>query len=246
MSNKISFSPLECNLSGSALKVIAVLSMIADHCAYFFMNQSTWLYEAMRCFGRIAFPVFAFLIAEGFCHTHNRLRYFRTLLLFAIVSEVPWFMLNGNGGEHNVMFTLALGVVALGVLCKLNENKLLSLGIVALIASIATYYHTDYEWRGVCMIAVFYMFRQRDNLLECAAGTRNDYLIHLYFLCPVLQVAFAFPLMAHYGVMGAILACTTILLYNGERGFIKGCIAKYAFYAFYPVHLFVIWLLTAH
>ena len=57
--------------SGSALKVIAVLSMVADHCAYYLMEHSTLLYEVMRCFGRIAFPVFAFLIAEGFRHTRN-------------------------------------------------------------------------------------------------------------------------------------------------------------------------------
>ena len=63
-------------LSGSALKVIAVLSMVTDHCAYYLMEHGTLLYEGMRCFGRIAFPVFAFLIAEGFRHTRNRMKYF--------------------------------------------------------------------------------------------------------------------------------------------------------------------------
>lgn len=96
-------------LSGSALKVIALVSMLADHSAYYLLEHGTTLYEAMRCFGRIAFPVFAFLIAEGFAHTRNRLRYFQTLLVFAVVSEVPWFLLNGADGTHNVMFTLALG-----------------------------------------------------------------------------------------------------------------------------------------
>lgn len=70
-------------------------------------------YEVMRCLGRIAFPVFAFLIAEGFAHTRNRKRYFGLLLGFAVVSEIPWYLLNGADGTHNVMFTLALGVVAL-------------------------------------------------------------------------------------------------------------------------------------
>lgn len=103
-------------LSGSALKIIAVLSMVADHGAYYLMEHGTLLYEVMRCFGRIAFPVFAFLIAEGFRHTRNRMKYFLQLLGFAVVSEVPWYLLNGADGTHNVLFTLALGVMALASL----------------------------------------------------------------------------------------------------------------------------------
>lgn len=64
------------SLSGSALKVIALVSMVTDHCAYYLMEHGTLLYEVMRCFGRIAFPVFAFLIAEGFWHTRNQMKYF--------------------------------------------------------------------------------------------------------------------------------------------------------------------------
>ena len=93
-------------LSGSSLKIIAVISMVIDHCAYYLLEHGTVLYETMRCVGRIAFPVFAFLIAEGFSHTRNRQRYFLQLLAFAIISEIPWFLLNGTDGTHNVMFTL--------------------------------------------------------------------------------------------------------------------------------------------
>ena len=82
-------------LSGSALKVIAMISMVIDHVALYLMEQGTLLYETMRCIGRIAFPVFAFLIAEGFIHTRNRYRYFFTLLGFAVISEIPWYLLNG-------------------------------------------------------------------------------------------------------------------------------------------------------
>ena len=88
--------------------------MVTDHCAYYLMEHGTLLYEVMRCFGRIAFPVFAFLIAEGFRHTRNRMKYFLQLLGFAIVSEVPWYLLNGADGTHNVLFTLALGVIGTG------------------------------------------------------------------------------------------------------------------------------------
>ena len=111
-------------LSGSALKVIAMISMVIDHVALYLMEHGTVLYGTMRCIGRIAFPVFAFLIAEGFIHTRSRYRYFFTLLGFAVISEIPWYLLNGADGTHNVMFTLALGVATLMVLKNLLQRSL--------------------------------------------------------------------------------------------------------------------------
>lgn len=120
------------HLSGSALKVIAIISMVIDHCAYYLMEHDTLLYEVMRCFGRIAFPVFAFLVAEGFRHTRNRMRYFLQLLSFAVISEVPWYLLNGADGAHNVMFTLALGVMALAAFEKLKKDGTLCCCVILL------------------------------------------------------------------------------------------------------------------
>ena len=217
-------------LSGSALKIIAVLSMVTDHCAYYLLDEGSVAYEVMRCFGRIAFPVFAFLVAEGFAHTRNRMRYFLSLLLFAIISEVPWYLLNGADGTHNVMFTLALGVTALAVFERLREHHVLCCCSLLLTAWLAAWLGTDYEWRGVLMIVVFYLFSTIRSM--------NTPII----LRRMMQLLFAFPLMMHYGVIGALLACAVIFLYDGTRGFIHGNVAKYGFYAFYPVHLFLIGL----
>ena len=214
--------------SGSALKIIAVLSMVTDHCAYYLLDGNTWAYEVMRCFGRVAFPVFAFLVAEGFAHTRNRMRYFLSLLLFAVISEVPWYLLNGADGTHNVMFTLALGVAALAVFERLREHRVLCCCSMLLMAWLAAWLGTDYEWRSVLMITVFY-------LLGMAKNTPVT-------LRRMLQLLFAFPLMMHYGITGALLACAVIFLYDGTRGFIHGNVAKYGFYAFYPAHLFLLWL----
>lgn len=226
--------PLSLRLSGSSLKVLAVLSMLVDHCAYFFIEHGTSLYEAMRCFGRIAFPVFAFLVAEGFTHSHNRMRYFLTLLGFALISEIPWYMLNGNDGTHNVMFTLAIGVVTIAAFDRLREHLPLCLIIVAAFAYLAWTFGSDYDWRGVMMIVIFYML-QRQTIEPWVA--RNQ--IH-FPSQSILQIAFTLPLMAHYGVMGAILASTVIFLYDGRRGFIHSNVAKYSFYAVYPLHLILI------
>lgn len=211
-------------LSDSALKIIAVLSMVADHCAYYLLDGDTWVYEVMRCFGRIAFPVFAFLVAEGFAHTRNRMRYFLSLLLFAAISEVPWYLLNGADGTHNVMFTLALGVAALAAFERFQKHGALAIAAILLVALSVEISGLDYGWHGIVEILVFHLFRSK----KYCQSTR------------LLQLAFAFPFMSHYGIIGALLACFIIFLYNGTRGIIHGKVAKYGFYAIYPVHLIII------
>ena len=211
-------------LSGSALKIIAVVSMIIDHCAYYLMDGNTMAYDVMRCFGRIAFPVFAFLVAEGFAHTRNRMRYFLSLLLFAAVSEVPWYLLNGADGTHNVMFTLALGVSALAAFQRLRGHRALVIAAILLATLSAEVSGLDYGWRGIVVILIFHLFKSKKY----------------YQSARLLQLAFAFPFMLHYGIIGALLACSVILLYDGTRGIIRGKVAKYGFYAIYPVHLIII------
>ena len=210
-------------LSGSALKVIALVSMVTDHSAYYLMEHGTLLYEVMRCFGRIAFPVFAFLIAEGFRHTRNRMKYFLQLLGFAVVSEVPWYLLNGADGTHNVLFTLALGVMALTAFETLKKDGILCGAVILSIAYFASWLGVDYEWRGILMMVVFYLLGNDSN--PSFPSGRKALLF-----C-------AFPLVMHYGIIGALLACLTIACYDGTRGFIHGKVAKYVFYAFYPLHL---------
>ena len=213
-------------LSGSALKVIALISMVIDHIALYLMEHGTVLYETMRCVGRIAFPVFAFLIAEGFIHTRSRYRYFFTLLGFAVISEIPWYLLNGADGTHNVMFTLALGVATLMVLENFLQRSLV-LGFLWTfgMAGLAFWFGVDYEWRGILVIVIFYLFNGYDHSFIYSRG--------LQFFC-------IFVLMIHYGVIGSVMACIILYVYNGTRGFVQGSIAKYGFYAFYPVHLIVI------
>ena len=217
-------------LSGSALKVIAVLSMVTDHSAYYLMEHGTLFYEVMRCFGRIAFPVFAFLIAEGFRPTRNRMTYFVQLLGFAVISEVPWYLLNGADGTHNVLFTLALGVMALAAIKALKKEDILCGAVILSIAGFATWSGVDYEWRGILMMVVFYLLGNVSNP-SFPSGRKA-------------QLFFAFPLMIHYGIVGALLACLVIACYDGSRGFIHGKVAKYGFYAFYPLHLIIISLLN--
>lgn len=211
-------------LSGSALKVIAMISMVIDHIALYLMEYGTVLYETMRCIGRIAFPVFAFLITEGFIHTRSRYRYFFTLLGFAVISEIPWYLLNGADGTHNVMFTLALGVATLMVLENLLQRSMV-LGFLWTLgmAGLTSWLGVDYEWRGILVIVISYLYNTYAHFFPYSRG--------MQFFC-------TFVFMMQYGVIGVVMACMIIYLYDGTRGFVQGSIAKYGFYAFYPIHLF--------
>ncbi len=232
--------PLSLRMSGSALKIIALLSMVADHYAYFLLDYGTPIYNILRCFGRIAFPVFAFLIAEGFANTRSRTRYFLTLLGFAIVSEIPWFLLNGIDGTHNVMFTLFLGVAALAVFDRLCEHGPLCCFSILILCFLAWWSGVDYDWRGVLMIVIFYMLRRQ---------TIEPWICRNSVFFPsqaIMQILFTFPLMIHYGIAGAVLASIVIFLYDGTRGNIKGAVAKYSFYAFYPLHLLFLFIMIIY
>ena len=204
-------------LSGSWLKVIAILSMTIDHIAYYYGVSNPYVYELMRTVGRIAFPTFAFLLAEGYVYTRNRQRYMLSLFTFAILSEIPWFLLSQDN-SHNVLFTLLAGVIGMYII-DTSRNKWVTLTSLVLIGCTTLMAETDYSLNGFVLTLLFFMFSGR----------------------PDLQMLFGLPLMYEYGFMGILMAFAVIWLYNGERGFIRGKAWKYAFYAFYPVHLMLIY-----
>lgn len=210
---------MTAQLNGSWLKVIAILSMTIDHIAYYYGVSNPYIYELMRTVGRIAFPTFAFLLAEGYVHTRNRQRYMLSLFTFAILSEIPWILLN-HDNSHNVLFTLLAGVIGMHII-DTSRSKWVTLTSLVLIGCTTLMAETDYSLNGFILTLLFFMFRGRSDL----------------------QILFGLPLMYEYGFMGILMAFAVIFLYNGERGFIHGKAAKYAFYAFYPAHLMLIYLI---
>lgn len=207
-------------LSSSALKVIALVSMTVDHIAYYLMEHGTWTYDMMRTVGRMAFPIFAFLLVEGYGHTRSTRKYALNLLAFALISEIPWWLLN-HDNTHNVFFTLLLGLMAIDLITRIGNKPLLWCVIMASICANATWLHADYDYSGILLICAFHFF-QPDKVTKCLLATLFMY---------------------QYGVVGLWLGLSAILCYNGERGFIKGQYAKYLCYAYYPLHLIAITLI---
>lgn len=228
-------------LTGGALKWIALITMLIDHFTAVFDAGSTLAYRPLfdyesyiflRGVGRIAFPLYCFLLVEGYCHTRSVKKYLLRLGLFGIVSEVPFDLAFRrsyvNWNYQNVYFTLFLGLlgICLWDLCTKKDPKscpfwriALGLGAIAACALAAQYGRTDYHAWGVLVIAAMYLFRtsewQRDLFSGCA----------LLLASPLEACGFIDYILLHY--------------YNGERGRQP----KYLFYLFYPLHLIALVLL---
>ena len=249
-------------ISSAVLKNIAVVTMLIDHIGAVivmrllvqrgiytalehqevdaWMVQNGWLYGiymAMRIIGRMAFPIYCFLLVEGFQKTHNVKKYLGRMFLFALLSEVPFDLaLSGEVWDmeyQNVFFTLFIGLAVIAGL-KLVEERFagggngekilricLSAGIVIAGCALALILKTDYDFQGVLAITVLYLFRNRRKA-QIWAG------VIVFLLMGSMEMIAAFSFLL-------------IWFYNGSRGKQN----KYFFYFFYPVHLLLLWLICA-
>ncbi len=202
-------------LDSFQLKCIAILTMFIDHMgAVFFPGELMFRY-----IGRIAFPIFAFLLVEGYFHTRDVRRYMLRLGLFAVISEIPYdlaFRETILEFEHqNVFFTLFIGVAMMYALEKSPQwqakaaEVLLAMWAASLLCS-------DYRYKGSLLIAVYYFLRGRKRE-EFVLGAGWNFLWNWE--------------IQGYGA----LASVPIAMYSGQRGRSM----KYFFYLFYPLHLAV-------
>ena len=221
-------------LSGSTLKLIAVITMLIDHIGAFILSDlpageivliatgdfTFTVYNAFRLVGRTAFPIYCFLIAEGAVHTRNRIRYGCNLLIFACISEIPWNLIHADSllyERQNVFFTLLFGYLCICVYDLLSDMPLPCAAAMLLVLLSGQQLQADYGIVGIAVVFLFWLLREK----PVALGVTG--------VC-ILSAKWK-----------AIPACILIGLYNGERGFIRGNTAKYLFYAFYPVHLLILW-----
>lgn len=228
-------------LTSFGLHLLAMGLMLCDHICLALMPDRLW----MTCVGRLAFPIFAFLVAEGFVRTRSRARYARRLLIFAIVSEVPFDLLAAGRPVYpfhqNVLWTF---LIALGCMQLLEWTKFdprpaarFVLGAGAVLGGFlaGTAFMVDYFGPGVWTVLVFYFFRgdgwrQRLGQLLCLLFL-NGWLLAGQ---TVLPGGLALPIQAF-----AVLALPFIWLYRGRQG-PHGRAVRWLFYGFYPAHLLVL------
>lgn len=226
-------------LSGAELKLIAIISMLADHVnkaliyPYLESNHGflAFISDVFDIIGRIAFPLFCFMLVEGYFKTRNRKKYLLNLLLFGVISEVPFDMFTTasffNMNWNNVMFTLALVLVTVWIIDTLKEKMqkrskalwyLVSILIVLVMCIVSMSLSLDYEHHAILIGYFFYLFHDM----------------------PVFAIPFGYASM--FKEPWALLGFGLTLTYNGERGKQH----KMLYYWFYPVHLLILGLLRLY
>ena len=216
------------SLSGSSLKTIAIVAMLIDHIGAVLLTSSPAPYYIFRLIGRIAFPIFAFLLVEGYFHTKNFTKYCARLGLFALISEIPFDLAFSHTffdpNAQNVFFTLFLGLLTVHGLetakaaCPSQTflHPVCRIAALGLGTGLAWVFQTDYSAIGVLAITLLYSLRENRitaSLSACAL---------LCLLTPLELSAFA--------------AVPLIAAYHGRRG----SSLKYFFYLFYPLHLLLL------
>lgn len=223
--------------SMAQLKWIGIITMLIDHIGAILIepkliaqginfagpiSQSAlfMVYTAFRLIGRLAFPLFAFGVSQGILHTHSLPKYAVRMLIFAIVSE-PFFNLAISNQlfypqYQNVMVTFFIAIVVIYLFILLVKNRLVKWLVLILGLLVAHFLQSDYGWIGVLMVFCFWFYTNNAPLKNITTG-----------LLMIPQAT-------------AILSILLIENYNNE----KGAGNKLFFYVFYPLHLFILYLIS--
>lgn len=242
-------------MTAFSLKMIAVLTMLIDHIGAVFFPQ----YIAFRIIGRIAFPIFAFFVAEGARKTKSIEKYMGKMLLFAILTEIPFdlafhrrlFDISGQ----NVMWTFFVALLGIAISRKImswynsrirtsfagneikshdQESYLLLLLLMGPMMGLAYYLQTDYDWYGVAMVYLFYLLYKKKAIKFFAVAGLTILYSALYTL------HFGYFFWAQYLQCCCIISFLFLFFYKGEQG--KKW--KYFFYFFYPMHLLLLYFIS--
>ena len=235
--------------TGNQLKLMACFCMLCDHIGYILIengvlygrNADYWALalateegqrwylfaRILRAIGRISFPIFAFMLVEGFLHTRNLRGYMRNMLLFALISEVPFdlgcYQVAFNPGYQNIGFTLFLGLLSMWLMKKTARiSGVLQLLCAGAVCGLAQLIHCDYGAFGVGLISVLWLLR-KDSSARLIVGAVMAALDGLSYYCT------------------EALAFLPLRFYNGKRGTAP---LKFFFYAFYPLHLLLFYAMV--
>lgn len=229
------------------LKIIAMITMFCDHFGYGFIGH----FSLFNYIGRIAFPIFAFQISEGFVHTKNLKKYFLRLFLFALISQIPFQLflqkfIPNSTTLLNIFFTLLLGLLTIMIydyfskvtneelnykLFGIPFKNLIGILFVFFISYIGELLHVDYGFWGIIVIFSFYLFK--DNKLTMIIS----YITLCVIRYGINMLLYGFHMQYVFLALCTILPIIFISLYTGKQG----RKIKYGLYLFYPIHLLLLY-----
>ncbi len=252
-------------MSALALRIIACVCMLLDHIGYCFAGRWPFL-EPLRWIGRIAFPLYVFLIVNGFRHTSNRLRYALRLMIFAVISQIPFALLTHPAnmlGKLNVFVTLLLALLTVWATDEMRKRRYTKfLCFLPTLAVYLFYYFgliaSDYGMKGIFLAMVFYLFD--GNRLLTAFGMLVSFYHRFVLHYPICVAVFLLRRMqgrayaikppspvstAEIIQLFCLLSLVFIFLYNGKKGRTPTSKAgakalQLGFYLFYPVHMLLL------
>jgi hypothetical protein len=228
-------------MTRNQLKWIALITMTIDHIGLFLLPSDEPLYTVMRIIGRISFPLFAFMIAEGFLHTSSVKHYVLRLLALGIFTEViflvlyamnginlshVWF-LEGPGFRMNILWTLLLGLIGLELMKKYEVYHMIIIPALFLISVVL-----PYGFYGFGLILIFGTFSNMKQKWGYAAA-----LTLIYCFYPMISAGWD---GVNWIQLFALLALPILMFYNGKRGL--GTLKWVYFY--YPLHIVMIYLMS--
>jgi len=233
--------------TSASLHIMAMAFMLCDHIWGTLLAGNDWL----TCIGRLAFPIFAFLIVEGYHHTSDFKKYLKRILIFAVISEIPFNLMHGGYFyplAQNVLWTFAISLLIIRFNERVKERPiwirmLTALGSVAAAFFLGTFSFCDYGFAGVATVLSFYLLRG-DRWYHKLSQLVILWYIHgelLGGLSYVLELPFGEVLLPRQGF--AILALIPIWLYRGKKGS-DSKLLRQINYWFYPVHMAVLGIIA--
>ena len=226
-------------LNSLHLKLLAMVTMLIDHMGATLFPYALW----MRCVGRLAFPIFCFLIAEGCAHTRDKKRYAARLLGFAVLSEPAFDLMHGvwfTMDYQNVLWTLLAGALICWCVDWALRKKtpaafLLTGAAVAAAFCLLELAGTDYRGWGMLLVVLFYGVRR----VSCGTVVKRT-------AQAVGLAVFSIGIMGGVSIeLWSLAALLPLWLYNGRRGYSNRAV-QYGFYAFYPVHILILSLIALY
>lgn len=219
------------------LKLIAIVTMAIDHIGIFFFSNEIIL----RIFGRVSFPIFAWLLANGARHTRNIHAYLLRLFIFACISQPFYYLAYSNidksFNQLNVLFTLFIGLGTIFFI-KRTKNIIFKLLIIIVTSIIASLLRTDYGALGVLSIVFFYIFFYKKALMIASQIVIYVFMFWLWLpFVPSNQIS---GMLTQYLMeTAALFSLYFIVTYNGQQG----RKLKYLFYVIYPAQFVVFYIL---
>ena len=240
-------NPPKFQLTGFDIKIMAMLYMLCDHIEATLSTGQEWL----TVLGRLAFPMFAFLLAEGYAHTKDVKAYMKRLLIWAIISEIPFNLMYGGSviypWHQNVLWTFLIAILVLELTRKAATSPIKAMAAFIIISALGFILGfvtmADYYGIGVLTVILFYATRGpgiRNKILQLA----GIYILNVNLLGGYCYAIDVFTTTLELPQQGfALFALPIIWLYNGERGRDSKTL-RTAFYAFYPAHITILLIIN--